>query len=188
MHLIILGAPGSGKGTQAKLLAEKFNLTHISTGQLLRSESQKDTQKGKLIAKLLSEGSLLPFETVLDVLDPVIQKARDDSGFILDGTPRDLHQAEYLDYFFQKLNISLDKVLYLNIPKDESLKRLLKRAETEHRSDDNSQTILHRLDVYEKETLPVIEYYQKQNKLIEIDGAPDIQTIFLDLVTHLSLA
>lgn len=185
MHLIILGAPGSGKGTQAKLLAEKFKLTHISTGQLLRSESQKDTEKGKLIAKLLSEGSLLPFETVLELLEPVVQSS---PQFILDGTPRDLHQAEYLEYFFQKLNISLDKVLYLNIPKDESLKRLLKRAETEHRSDDNSQTILHRLDVYEKETLPVIEYYQKQNKLIEIDGTPDIQTIFLDLTNHLSLA
>lgn len=185
MHLIILGAPGSGKGTQAKLLAEKFNLTHISTGQLLRAESQKDTDKGKLIANLLTTGSLLPFETVLELLEPVLQNS---PQFILDGTPRDLRQAEYLDYSFQKLKITLDKVLYLNIPQDESLKRLLKRAQTEHRSDDNAQTILHRLEVYEKETLPVIQFYKSQNKLIEIDGTPDIQTIFNDIVNHLSLA
>jgi len=186
MNLIILGAPGSGKGTQAKLIAEKFSLSHISTGQLLRAESENGTEKGQLVAKLLSQGGLLPFETVLDVLNPVILKAQ--AGFILDGTPRDLHQAEYLEYFFNQNNLNLDKVLYLDIPKDESLKRLLKRAETEHRSDDNSQTILHRLEVYQKDTLPVINYYQSKGLLIKIDGTPDIQTIFLDIVNHLSLA
>lgn len=188
MHLIILGAPGSGKGTQAKLICEKFNLNHISSGQLLRAEAQTESAKGKIIAKLIADGTLVPFETIIQVLEPVILHSVNNSGFILDGTPRDLHQAEYLDTFLTDKKISIDKVIYLNIPQEETLKRLLKRAETENRTDDNQETILHRLDIYDQETRPVIEHYQKQGKLLEIDGTPDIQTIFNDIVNKLTLA
>jgi len=186
MNLIILGAPGSGKGTQAKLIAEKFGLKHISSGELLRQEAESGSEKGRLVADLLKTGELLPFETVLDCLEPALVNAKD--GFIIDGTPRDLKQAEYLEWFLDQRSLKVDKVIYLAVPKEESLKRLLKRSEIEHRSDDSQDTILNRLEVYQKETKPVIDYYRQKGILIEIDGTPDIQTIFDDIVNHLILA
>ncbi|MEK7063909.1 MAG: adenylate kinase [Patescibacteria group bacterium] len=186
MNLVILGPQGSGKGTQAKLLAEKFSLVHLSSGDLLRAEADSGSQKGKIIADLLARGSLLPFETVLEVLEPALKKAKD--GFILDGTPRDLKQAEYLDYFLDKIGIKIDKVIYLSLPPEDSLTRLLKRAQIEHRSDDTPETIKHRLEIYEQETTPVLDYYRAKDLVIEIDGRPDIQTIFKDIIAHLTLA
>lgn len=188
MNLIILGAPGSGKGTQAKLIAEKFGLLHISSGELLRQEVESGSEKGRLIGELQKKGELVPFETIIDVvLEPAFQKAKD--GFILDGTPREIRQAEYLDWFLKEKKLhQIDKVIYLAIPPKVSLERLLRRAQTEDRPDDNRETILERLDVFEKETTPVIDFYHQKGILIEIDGTPDIQTILKDIVNRLSLA
>lgn len=183
MNLIILGPQGSGKGTQAKLLAEKYGLTHISTGQLLRNEAASGTEKGHLIADLLKTGELLPFETVLELMEPIVLKSQ--PGFILDGTPRDLHQAEYLDSFLQGLKINIDRVILLDIPREVSLDRLAKRAKLENRSDDTPQAINERLQLYQQKTLPVVDYYRNQNKLLTIDGTPDIQTIFKDICSKL---
>lgn len=186
MNLIILGAPGSGKGTQADLLAEKFGLAHLSSGALLRQEAESGTPKGKLIADLLVSGRLLPFETVIEVLEPALKKAKE--GFVLDGTPRDLRQTEYLDYFFDENKIRLDKVIYLDIPVDEGIKRIIKRAEIEHRSDDNYESVKKRMEIYQAETIPVIDYYRKRGVLLKVDGRPDIQTIFKDIVNRLTVA
>lgn len=186
MNLIILGAPGSGKGTQADLLAGKFGLTHLSSGQLLRQEAETGSPKGRLIADLLIGGKLLPFETVLELLEPALKTAT--NGFILDGTPRDLHQCEYLEYFFTENKISLDKVIYLDIPIEDGVERIMKRADVEHRSDDNYDTVKKRMEAYQTETLPVIDYYQKKGLLLKVDGTPDIQTIFTDIVNKLTLA
>jgi adenylate kinase len=184
MNLIILGPQGSGKGTQAKLLAEKFGLVHVSSGDLLRAEAASGSEKGQLLADLLKTGQLIPFETVVELLEPVMKSAQ--SGFILDGTPRDLKQAEYLDWFLKENHINIDKVILLEIPKEISLSRLSKRAEIEHRTDDTPGAIAERLNIYEKNTLPVVENYRSQGKLLVIDGTPDIQTIFMDLVNKLS--
>lgn len=182
MNLIILGPQGSGKGTQAKLLAEKFGLKHISTGDLLRAEAESGSEKGKLIAKILTTGELIPFDTIVELLEPVM---KDTKGFILDGTPRNIKQAEYLDWFMGENDIQIDKIILLNLPREVSLTRLSKRAETEHRTDDTPEAINERLNIYEKDTLPVIENYRSQGKLLEIDGTPDIQTIFTDIITKL---
>lgn len=184
MNLIILGPQGSGKGTQAKLIAEKFGLKHISTGALLRSEATSGSEKGKIIAKILESGELMTFETVCDVLEPALLSAK--NGFILDGTPRDIKQSEYLDWLLKENNIEIDKIILLEIPREESLKRLAKRAEIEHRSDDTPEAITERLKLYESNTLSVIEKYRQQGKLLVIDGTPDIQTIFQDIITNIT--
>jgi len=183
MNLIILGPQGSGKGTQAKLIAEKFGLKHISSGELLRAEAESGSEKGQIISKILAKGELVPFETIVTILEQAMLLS--PNGFILDGTPRDLKQAEYLDWFLKEKKIEIDKIILLDIPKEVSLQRLSKRAEIEHRADDTSEAINERLSIYEKNTLPVVENYKNQGKLLIIDGTPDIQTIFQDIVNHL---
>jgi len=184
MNLIILGPQGSGKGTQAKLLAEKFGLKHISTGELLRAEAESGSEKGKLIGKILESGELMTFETVCDVLEPALLSAK--NGFILDGTPRDIKQAEYLDWLLKENKITINKIILLDIPREVSLERLQKRAEIEHRSDDTPEAINERLNIYEKNTLPVVESYRRQGKLLVIDGTPGIEDIFQDIVSKLT--
>jgi adenylate kinase len=185
MNLIILGPQGSGKGTQAKLLAEKFGLTHVSSGSLLREFAKNDTEKGRLVADLLTTGELLPFDMVMEVTEPVITAS--PQGFILDGSPRDLMQAEYLDWFLDERKLKIDHVIFLDIPREESLLRLQKRALLESRSDDTPAAIHERLDIYDRETRPVIEYYRQKDLLLEIDGTGDIQKIFTDIVSKLNL-
>lgn len=186
MNLIILGPQGSGKGTQAKLLAEKYGLVHVSSGALLREFAKNDSEKGKLIADLLTTGALLPFDTVMEVIEPVIIGAK--NGFILDGSPRDAMQAEYLDWYLGERHINIDKVILLNIPREESLARLQKRSVIENRSDDTPAAIHERLDIYDQETKPVIEHYRQKGLLLEIDGTPDIQAIFSNIVSKLGLS
>jgi len=185
MNLIILGPQGSGKGTQSKLLAEKLSLKHISTGDLLRNAAKPKTKKAKIIKSLLSKGTLIPFETTLDVLEPVLKTTT--QGFILDGMPRDLRQAEHLDWFLKKIDQSIDKVIYISLSKESTFTRLNKRAEIEGRSDDTEEAIKKRLDIYEKETVPVIEFYKKQGSLIEIDGEPDVETIHKNILEKLGV-
>lgn len=184
MNLIILGPQGSGKGTQAKLLAEKLNIKHISTGNLLRQAAKEDTPKGKLIKSLQSKGTLIPFETTLEVLEPVLKEST--QGFILDGMPRDLRQAEHLEWFLGQIKQSIDQVIYITLSKKSSYARLLKRAQTEGRSDDTAEAIKKRLEIYSKETVPVIDHYRQQAKLIEINGEPDIDTIHQDILKKIS--
>jgi adenylate kinase len=183
MNLIILGPPGSGKGTQAKLIAQKYNLAHLSSGQLLRQLAEQDTPKGKKVASLIKTGELLPFETVLEAIEAPLLAA--ETGFVLDGVPRNQAQAEYMDTFFEEHDINLDLVIYLSLSDRETMTRLLKRGAEEGRSDDIETTIKERLRVYHLETVPIIEHYRQQGKLMEVDGAPSIEEIFADISEQL---
>jgi len=184
MNIIILGPQGSGKGTQAKLLAQKLKIKHISTGELLRKAAQAPTPKAKIIKNLLKKGTLIPFETTLGVLEPVLKKITSD--FILDGMPRDLRQAEHLDWILKKINQKINQVIFITLSKKSSYARLLKRAKIEGRSDDTQEAIKKRLEVYHKETRPVIAYYQKQGLVMKINGEPDINTIHQDILKKIS--
>lgn len=184
MNLIELGVPGAGKGTQAKLLSEHFHITHISSGEALRQAAQQDTPKGQLIRELLATGELLPFDTVLEVITDLIKNSPD--GFILDGTPRDLAQAEHMDWFFETEGIAVDHVLYYDLPDEIALERLLHRAEDSGRSDDTPETFKKRLEVYHQQTEPIIDHYRYQGKLIEIDARPSIEEIFQNTLQRLS--
>ena len=183
MNLIILGPQGSGKGTQAKLIAEKYGLSHISTGSLIRQEVESGSDFGKTLKQKINNGELISDAELFSILEKAPISAQ--KGFILDGTPRNIYQAKELENVFSKVGVNIDRVILLTLPHDESIARLQKRAEIEHRQDDNPEAIQKRLDLYTNETLPVIEYYRSQNKLIEIDGLPDIDTIFKDICGRL---
>ena len=185
MNFIILGPQGSGKGTQAKLLADKLGLTHISTGELIRKEISSGSEFGRLLKEKIDQGDLVSDAELFSILEKA--PLNGDKGFILDGTPRNLFQAKELENVFKKVGVNLDMVLYLSLPREDSIKRMVKRAEIEHRSDDNIDAINKRLDIYEKDTVPVIDYYRSKGKLIEIDGRPDIDTIFKDICSQLGV-
>lgn len=184
MNLIVLGPPGSGKGTQAKLLADKYGLAHISSGQLLREFAKGETEKASIVRGLLETGELLPFETVLEVVGERILGSK--QGFVLDGIPRNKSQAEYMDSYFTENKIEIDLVLYLALGDEEVTTRLTKRAAIEGRSDDTKEVVKERLAVYHRETRPVIEHYKAAGKLLEIDGAPPIEDIFQDIIRRLA--
>ena len=184
MNLILLGPPGSGKGTQAKLLSQHFHLNHISSGELLRQEVSQGTSKGKLIAEIMNKGELVPFDTVLSLILKQINAS--PNGFILDGTPRNLSQAEHMEWFFNENHIQIKAVIYYELDDLTALKRLSNRAREENRSDDTPQVHRERLRIYHQETQPVINYYQKQHKLISVDARPDINTIFINTLELLS--
>ena len=185
MNLIILGPQGSGKGTQAKLLAQKYGLTHISTGELLRKEIASGSAFGQVLKEKLDRGDLVTDAELFSILEKAPLAGR--QGFILDGTPRNLSQAKELESVLAKVGVDIDRVILLTLLHEESIARLQKRAKIEHRQDDNPEAIQKRLDLYNHETVPVIEYYRSQGKLIEVDGRPDVQTIFADICHRLEV-
>lgn len=179
MNIIILGAPGSGKGTQAELIAKNFNLKHISGGESLRKEVESGTPKGQLIGHIMQSGELVPFATISSVIEPVILENK--NNFILDGTPRDLSQAEYLDAFFTENKIVIDYIFYLYVPEEKLIARLLKRAKLENRADDSEESIKERFTVFHNETEPVIAYYKTRQVFKQIDGDRTVEDIATDL-------
>ncbi len=181
MNIIILGAPGSGKGTQAEKIAKDFNLAHISGGASLRKEIDSGSRKGELIEHVMEKGDLVPFETISSVIEPEILANKD--GFILDGSPRDLTQAEYLNEFLSENKINIDYVIYLHVPDEKLIDRLLLRAKIENRVDDNLESIQERFKVLHQNTEPVIEFYKSNSHFLEIDGDRSIEDIAKELST-----
>ena len=185
MNFIILGSVGSGKGTQAKLLAEKLGLVHLSSGALLRQAAKENSEQGRKISQLLTSGKLLPLDLNTKLLFPRLKQAF-STGFILDGFPRDMDQTKALEDFLKQENQVVDKAIFLEISDEVSLERLLKRAKTENRSDDKIPAIKQRIQVFHQLVIPVIEHYHQQGKLLTIDGTPDIETIHKDILSKLS--
>ncbi len=184
-NLILFGPPGSGKGTQSVKIAEKFKLKHVSTGDILRSEIKNKTELGILAKSFIDKGELVPDNLLIDILHDLFDKNKDVNGFILDGFPRTIVQAEALDKLMIEINDHISKVISLDIPDEEVVSRLLKRAEIEGREDDNEATISNRLKVYKNQTSPLLEYYEKQEKLLEVQGVGSIDDIFNSICSGL---
>ncbi|WP_439181747.1 adenylate kinase [Carboxylicivirga taeanensis] len=178
LNVVIFGAPGSGKGTQSKLIAEKYNLAHVSTGDLCRKAIHNNTHEGVIAKSYIDKGELVPDETILNMLDAFLESLPREQGVIFDGFPRTVAQAEALIEIMQSHGTKVSVLLNLEVDSDELMARLLKRAETEGRSDDNVETIQKRLEVYEKQTLPVIEFYRQRRLYKPIVGVGDINDIF----------
>ncbi len=205
MRIVLLGAPGSGKGTQAKLIVEKYGIPQISTGDLLRAAVAAGTELGKRAKAAMDAGELVSDDIVLGMIRERLAEPDTEKGFILDGFPRNLSQAEALDALLDELGKPLQAAILIDVPFDSLLKRLTGRLTCEkcgavyniytnppkqegvcdkcggkliHRADDNEETIRNRLQVYQEQTEPLIDYYEKQGKLHRIDGEGDIQAIF----------
>lgn len=180
-NIVLFGAPGSGKGTQAKLIAEKFGFDHVSTGDLFRYEISHKTPLGLKAQEIINRGDLCPDDITLGMLNNHIQKHADSKGFIFDGVPRTIKQAEMLDdkNLFKDLNISM--VLYLYVEMEEVEKRILKRAQLENRADDTPETVKARVANFFDQTMPLVDYYRNQGKLIQLNGMQDIEHVFADI-------
>lgn len=176
MRIIIFGPPGAGKGTQANLISEGYNIPHLSTGEIFRSAIKNETPLGKEVKSILDAGDLVPDEKVVALVEEELKNSKYDDGYILDGFPRTVPQAEAFDEILAKKGKSLDAFLKLNVPEEELVNRILSRGEG--RSDDTPEKVKNRLDVYRKETEPVINHYKKQSMVKNIDGVGSIEEIF----------
>lgn len=181
MILIFLGPPGSGKGTQAKILAEKKGLPHISLGDILREEVRVGSELGQKAKTFIDVGNLVPDEVSIELTRQRIGQADCRGGFILDGFPRSMGQAEALAKMFARGKLTLDRVIYFKIEEAAVVRRLLSRAGIEGRADDNAAAIRTRFEVYTKTTQPLIDYYKRQGRLLEIDASQTIERVFSQL-------
>ncbi len=205
MILILLGAPGVGKGTQGELIAKEYGIPQISTGDILRREVKEGTQLGIEAKKYMDSGALVPDDVIVGMMEKRIKEDDCKNGFILDGFPRTVAQAEALDVMLERNGLKLDRVILIDVPKEEIIDRLTGRrvcskcgavyhiknnppqiegvcdkckGELIQRSDDTREVVENRLNVYERSTMPLIEYYEKTKKLVKINGMGDIGEIF----------
>lgn len=181
MRWILLGPPGSGKGTQAKKLAVKHRVAHLSTGDILRSEVTSGTELGNKAKAYMDAGDLVPDQLILDMIRRRLEAMERKSGFILDGFPRNTVQADALTRMLDELSLPLDRAILVEVSDSEIKKRLVGRAEFEHRSDDSHDVIAHRLEVFRKQTAPLVEYYELRGLLARLNGERSIETVFDEL-------
>lgn len=212
MHILLMGPPGAGKGTQAAKLVEKFSIPHISTGDMFRAAVQEGTTLGKQAKECMDAGQLVPDSVTIGIVKERLAKPDCAQGFILDGFPRTLEQADALDRTLNELGIKLDRVVNITAPDDELIRRMTGRrickacGATWHvafhppqeantcdkcngtlfqRDDDKEETVVKRLSVYGAQTKPLIEYYQDKGLYTEINGLQDIDAVFDDVVSSI---
>jgi adenylate kinase len=178
MRLVLLGAPGSGKGTQAAKLREHFNVPHISTGDLLRAAVAAGTELGKKAKAVMEAGSLVSDEIVLGMLEERLRQPDCANGFILDGYPRNLAQASALDALLERVGQPMDVAVQLDVDNERIVQRLAGRAAEEGRADDSPQAVRHRLNVYAEQTAPVVDYYRGHGKLACVFGVGEMDEVF----------
>ncbi len=209
MNIVLLGAPGAGKGTQAALLVEKYHTPHISTGDMLRAAVAAGTPLGKQAKEFMDAGNLVPDELIINLMTERLQEDDTAAGFILDGFPRTTAQAVALDAELAKINRPLDAALLIDVAPEIIVGRLTSRrmctecghigsaadascpkcqGEMYQRDDDNEATVRNRLDVYESSTAPLIDYYKGSDLLVSIDGDRDPREVFADVEASLNLA
>jgi len=214
MNLVILGAPGAGKGTQAQVMSKKLDVPHISTGDIFRENIRNSTVLGKKVKEYTDKGALVPDEVTVDIIKDRLNQSDCAKGFILDGFPRNIAQAEYLERFLSQKGTTLDKVLYLLVPDDVIIYRMSGRRVCSRcgksyninsnptkqesicdacggaviqRVDDNEETIANRLKTFYKETEPLVEYYKKQGQLSIIQGRQSIEETLEDMLNVLGV-
>ena len=186
MRLVLLGAPGSGKGTQAARLREHLQVPHISTGELLRAAVAAGTPLGLQAKAIMAAGNLVSDEIVLGMLEDRFQQSDTANGFILDGYPRNLAQANALDGLLTRIKQPMDIAVQLDVSTDLLVERIAGRAAAEGRADDSPEAVRNRLKVYEELTAPVVDFYRNQGKLAHLDGVGAPDDVFTRIVEAIS--
>ena len=185
LNIVLFGAPGAGKGTQAKLLASEHDLVHLSTGDILRKEIAAGTELGQQAKNFIDKGEFVSDEVVINIIQSEIEQHPDARGFIFDGFPRTTLQAEALDKLMVEKGMRIASMVALNVETEELVERLMKRGKISGRADDQSIDIIrNRIDVYHQKTEPIIDYYHAQNKYHPIDGTGKVEDIFERLCVH----
>ena len=178
MRIVLLGAPGSGKGTQAALLVAELKVPHISTGELLRSAVRSGSELGQQAKALMDEGELISDDIMLGLIKERLTRDDVEEGFILDGYPRNVAQARDLDEFLGSIGRPVDEALQIDVDIEGVIARIAKRAAEEGRSDDGEETVRHRMEVYAEQTAPVVDYYARQGILSRVLGDGTIDEVF----------
>ncbi|MFY9124306.1 MAG: adenylate kinase [Bacteroidales bacterium] len=186
INIVLFGPLGSGKGTQAKKIADKYGFIHFSTGELLREEIRKQTKIGKKIKSIVNSGALVPDDIMEEIVENFLKENCNTKGIIFDGFPRTLRQAKMPDEELEKYNLLLDLIIKLDVPEEIIKSHLLYRAQKEGRTDDNEAIISKRLKYYYRDTLPVLDYYKQTNKnIVSICGHRDVDIVFNDICLHI---
>lgn len=177
-NIVLFGPPGAGKGTQSENIIKKYQWVHLSTGDMLRNEMKNQTELGLKAKSLIDKGLLVPDEVVIGMIKNQINQHLDAKGIIFDGFPRTVAQAEALDQMLSELNLSIHSMISLEVPFEILKQRLLQRAKELNRTDDTEEVIAKRIQEYNSKTLPVADYYKKQNKLHAINGVGTVEEVF----------
>ncbi|MDP4222172.1 MAG: adenylate kinase [Bacteroidota bacterium] len=186
VNFLIFGPPGSGKGTQSVRLAEKFNLMHLSTGDMLRAQIAAETELGKKMSSIISKGELVPDEVVIEMIASKIDSTKNRAGFLYDGFPRTVAQTVALEKMLNKRAMKIDSMLVLEVDHDELVKRLVLRADQSGRPDDcDTAVIENRIRVYREKTEPIIEYCRKKGIYQPVNGMGTIEDIFKRLAGYM---
>lgn len=186
MRLVLLGAPGSGKGTQAARLKAHLQVPHISTGDLLRAEVAAGSKLGLEAKEVMARGNLVSDEILLGMLEDRFSRPDTAGGFILDGYPRNLAQADALDQLLSRIGQPMDHAVQLEVPTELLVERIAGRAQAEGRADDTPESVRNRLNVYDTQTAPVIEFYRQHGQLTVVDGVGSLDDVFNRITTALS--
>jgi adenylate kinase len=181
LNIVLFGPPGAGKGTQASKLIDEYQLVHISTGDLFRMHIKEQTDLGKRVKELLDNGILVPDSITIDMLEEEVVKNPDAKGFIFDGFPRTVAQAEALDKFLVSKGSAISVVLQLEVNEDELKRRIAERKKVSGRADDDEEKLVKRIDEYFQKTVHVLPYYAEQGKLKVVNGIGVIDEIFVEL-------
>lgn len=182
LNVVLFGPPGSGKGTQSEKIIEKYKLVHISTGDLLREQVAAQTELGLKAKAIMDKGELVSDDIVIGMIRAKLEAHQDGPGFIFDGFPRTVEQARELRKALTDYDERVNIMISLEVPREELVKRLLKRGEETGRTDDNMETINNRIDVYNRQTIPVTYYYDKMRKHAAVEGMGSVDKIFERIV------
>ena len=185
LNIALFGAPGAGKGTQAKKIVEKYQLTHLSTGDMIRKEISDATELGKMAQEIINRGELLSDELVVKMIESSIKENTASAGFLFDGFPRTVAQAEMLDKMLIEIGVPLAGLVCIEVPFEVLTARMLKRAALEGRADDTEEVIEQRFKEYNAKTIHVANYYKTQGKQIVVDGDRDLEEVFASIANVL---